>query len=197
MNEEKSDAPAKRPRLITVTPYSRQVKKRGSKFWLILGLFYASYIIPLTIKIFTGKYNDYQIFFIGLFFLFLWWYKYLKTHMELEECTANDEGAVAGVPYEAVDEVTESDAPTPQNKQEELNIIEKIGMVVFVSFWLCLLIFVYARSVVYAEKYFEGIVCWTILPFIAILPITGLLDASDGVCAGEGCSPSGGADWGE
>lgn len=198
MDKGNADAPAKRPRLITVTPYSRQVKKRGSKFWLILGIFYASYLVPLTIKIFTGKYNDYLVYFWGLMFFFLWLYKYLKTHIELEECTADDEGAVAGVPYKTIeDKVIESDVQTPQNQQEKLNIIEKIGLVVFLSVWLCLLILVYVRSVVYAEKYFEGIVCWTMLPFIVILPITGLLDASDGVCAGEGCSPSGGADWGE
>lgn len=106
-----------------------------------------------------GTYNKYGEYSFGLLFglcsLYFGWKNYSKTHMEVEECSADDEGAFAGV-------VKKDVFIDMEENEVKIDFWSK-----FFGFVLLLIpTFFYIRSVIYADEYFDGVVYITIMVFM-------------------------------
>ncbi len=179
----KTVASKKRPQQVTVTSYSRQVKKRGPKFCLFLGLFYSPYAISLIIKMLAGNVEcDHHSIFSVLIFLaasILGWISYFETHLEWEKCSADDEGAVARFSYtkyiypeeEEKKEEELNNTPEQGTPQVKSTFFEKLGCLAALSIPIVL----YIKSVLNTESS-EIVAIFTFLVFIVAL----LLNSSDG-----------------
>ena len=182
MNEKdaKATASKKLPQQITVTSYSRQVKKRGPKFCLFLGLFYSPYAISLITKMLIGSIDcTCHYIFIVLIFLaisILGWVGYFETHLEWEKCNEDDEGAVARYSYTRYTQPEEeekelNDTQQQENPQVKFTFFEKLGCFAALSIPVVL----YVKSV-FITEYSDSVALVTFLAFTVAL----LLYSNDG-----------------